>query len=121
MAAPKTSFREAYKSQGRVPRTITLNGYQASHRAVREPRAEGQRLKIVTVRSCQYFKNIVKQGHRGVKRRLRPMLGRTSDMRRSRLPASSCCMRFVGDNSLSVGCARPAKTAPEIKNAVLVA
>jgi len=58
-----------------VPRTITLDGYQASHRAVRELRAEDRRLRVVTVRSCQYLNNIVEQDHRGVKRRLRPMLG----------------------------------------------
>jgi hypothetical protein len=32
-----------------------------------------------------------------------------SDMRRSRLPASSCCIGFGKDNSLSVGCACPEK------------
>jgi transposase-like protein len=58
-----------------VPRTITLDGYQASHRAVRKLRAEDRRLRVVTVRSCQYLKNIFEQNDRGVKRRLLPMLG----------------------------------------------
>ena len=56
-----------------MPRTITLDGYQAFHRAVRELRAEDRRLRVVTVRSCQYLNN-VEQDHRGVKRRWRPML-----------------------------------------------
>ena len=36
VAAAKSFFRKALKSQGRPPRTITLDGYAASHRAVRE-------------------------------------------------------------------------------------
>ena len=33
-------FQRAFKSQGRLPRAITLDGYQASHRAAREFLAE---------------------------------------------------------------------------------
>ena len=36
VAAAKAFFRRAFKTQGRLPRAITLDGYQASHRAVRE-------------------------------------------------------------------------------------
>ena len=36
VAAAKAFFRRAFKSQGRLPRAITLDGYQASHRAARE-------------------------------------------------------------------------------------
>jgi len=75
VAAAKAFFRKAFKTQGRVPRTITLDGYRASHRAVRELRAEDRKLRAVTVRSCQYLNNIVEQDHRGMKRRLQPMLG----------------------------------------------
>ena len=32
VAAAKAFFRRAFKSQGRLPRAITLDGYQASHR-----------------------------------------------------------------------------------------
>lgn len=35
-AAAKAFFRRAFKSQARLPRAITLDGYQASHRAARE-------------------------------------------------------------------------------------
>jgi IS6 family transposase len=58
-----------------VPRTITLDGYQASHRAVRELRAEDRKLRSITVRSCQYLNNVVEQDHRNIKSRLRLMLG----------------------------------------------
>src|SRR5271157_2735983 len=36
VAAAKAFFRRAFKSQGRLPRKITLDSYQASHRAARE-------------------------------------------------------------------------------------
>ena len=36
VTAAKSFFRKALKTQGRPPRTITLDGYAASHRAVRE-------------------------------------------------------------------------------------
>ena len=35
VAAAKVFFRRAFKSQGRLPRAITLDGYQAFHRAAR--------------------------------------------------------------------------------------
>ncbi|MGO9720459.1 MAG: DDE-type integrase/transposase/recombinase, partial [Methylocella sp.] len=36
VASAKAFFRRAFKNQGRPPRAITLDGYQASHRAARE-------------------------------------------------------------------------------------
>ena len=42
VAAAKAFFRKAVKSQGSTPTTITLDGYAASHRAVREMQADGQ-------------------------------------------------------------------------------
>jgi putative transposase len=62
VAAAKAFFRKAFKTQGRAPRTITLDGYQASHRAVRELRAEDRKLMSVTVRSCQYLNTIDRNG-----------------------------------------------------------
>ena len=41
VAAAKAFFKKAIKSQGRPPQTITLDGYAASHRAVREMQADG--------------------------------------------------------------------------------
>ena len=37
VAAAKAFFRRAFKSQGRLSQKITLDGYQASHRAARNP------------------------------------------------------------------------------------
>src|SRR5271166_5349008 len=42
VAAAKAFFRKAVKTQGSTPTTITLDGYAASHRAVREMLADGQ-------------------------------------------------------------------------------
>ena len=39
VAAAKAFFRKAIKGQHDAPRTITLDGYAASHRAVRELKA----------------------------------------------------------------------------------
>jgi transposase-like protein len=42
VAAAKAFFRKAIGSHGSTPQTITLDGYAASHRAVREMTAAGQ-------------------------------------------------------------------------------
>jgi transposase-like protein len=75
VAAAKAFFRKAFTTQGCMPRTITLDGYQASRRAVRELCAERRKLRGIKVRSCQYLNNIVEQDHRNIKSRTRPMLG----------------------------------------------
>jgi transposase-like protein len=41
VAAAKVFFRKAIKGQPGAPQTITLDGYAASHRAVRELKADG--------------------------------------------------------------------------------
>jgi len=42
VASAKAFFRKAIRSQGRSPETITLDGYAASHRAVRELQERGR-------------------------------------------------------------------------------
>jgi transposase-like protein len=74
-AAAKAFFRKAIKSQESPPRTITLDGYAASHRAVREMKTYGVLPKDTKVRSSKYLNNQIEQDHRGVKLRLGPMLG----------------------------------------------
>jgi hypothetical protein len=74
---PRPSFGKAIKGQGSGPRTVTLDGYAASHRAVREMKSDGElpadpRLRS---RSSKYWNNLIEQGHRGVKLRIGPMLG----------------------------------------------
>ena len=59
----------------RTPTKITLDGYAASHRAVREMKETGELPRRVKVRSSQYLNNLVEQDHRRIKQRIRPMLG----------------------------------------------
>ena len=122
VAAAKAFFRKAFKTQGRVPRTITLDGYQASHRAVRELGAEDRKLRAITVRSCQYLNNIVEQDHRGVKRRLRPMLGLKNVGHAAITIAGVELLHRIRKGQFALGRLRMSGTAaPEIWNAVLAA
>ena len=66
VAAAKAFFPQGLQDAEAGATHVTLDGYQASHRAVRELRAEDRKLRFVTVRSCQYLNNIVEQDHRGV-------------------------------------------------------
>src|SRR5882757_6015282 len=75
VAAAKAFFRKAIKGQGSAPRTITLDGYAASHRAVREMKTDGELPTDAKLRSSKYLNNLVEQDHRGVKLRIAPMLG----------------------------------------------
>jgi transposase-like protein len=75
VAAAKAFFRKAVRSQGSTPTAITLDGYAASHRAVREMQADGQLAAVTKLRSSKYLNNLIEQDHRGVKLRIGPMLG----------------------------------------------
>src|ERR1700722_8793157 len=74
VAAAKAFFRKAIKGHG-APRTITLDGYAASHRAVRELKADGLLPAETKLRSSKYLNNLIEQDHRGVKQRIATMLG----------------------------------------------
>jgi transposase-like protein len=76
--AAHTFFRRALKRHGH-PRSITLDGFEPSHSALRRM---GMRNEFnfrgpqpVKIRSCQYLNNIVEQDHRRVKFRVSAMLG----------------------------------------------
>jgi transposase-like protein len=75
VAAAKAFLRKALHTQGRAPVSITLDGYAASHRAVREMRRESSRWTRTKLRSSKCLNNMVEQDHRGVKSRTGPMLG----------------------------------------------
>ena len=78
IAAAKAFFRKALKHH-REPHSITLDGHQPSHSALRRMGMNGefnfQGRNPVKIRRCQYLNNVVGQDHRRVKGRLQPMLG----------------------------------------------
>ena len=55
VTSAKAFFRRAFKNQGRPPRAITLDGYQASHRAAREILGQHRRGKRTKIRSSKYL------------------------------------------------------------------
>ena len=123
VAATKAFFRLAFRRQGRLPLKITLDGYQASHRAAKE--ALDEHPEEINARSDRqkYLNNLIEQDHRSVKLRLGPMLGlklfppSRNDDRRHRTP----CIGSGRVSSNSVDWASKGNTAPKIWNAVLAA
>jgi transposase-like protein len=75
VAAAKAFFRKAIRSQQRPPQTITLDGYAASHRAVRELKADGFLPTEPRLRSSKYLNNLIEQDHCSIKQRVAVMLG----------------------------------------------
>jgi transposase-like protein len=75
VAGAKAFFRKAFRHERRPPHTITLDGYAASDRAVREMRTNGLLPKRTVVRSSKDLNNLIEQDHRGVRSRTRPMTG----------------------------------------------
>ena len=74
VTAAKLFFRKALKTQGRPPRVITLDGYAASHRAVRElPEVNGL-WNDTKLRPSKYLNNMIAQDHHAIKTRIAPML-----------------------------------------------
>ena len=57
------------------PKAITLDGYAASHRAVREMKTDGLLPADTEVRSSKYLNNLIEQDHRNIKSRTKVMLG----------------------------------------------
>jgi transposase-like protein len=75
VAPAKAFFRKALRHQGSPPHTLTLDGYAASHRAVREMHTDTLLPKRTKLRSSKYLNNLIEQDHRGIKSRTRPMPG----------------------------------------------
>ena len=100
VAAAKAFFRKALRTQKRAPVSITLDGYAASHRAVREMPREGDAWKHTKLRSSKYLNNLIEQDHRGIKSRTGPMFGfKNFDCAATTIAGSNCSTVFAKDNS----------------------
>ncbi|HEX7478503.1 MAG TPA: IS6 family transposase, partial [Polyangiales bacterium] len=122
VAAAKAFFRKALSTQGRAPVSITLDGYAASHRAVRELPLESARWKRVKLRSSKYLNNMIEQDHRGVKSRTGPMLGfKVFDNAAITIAGVELQHRNRKDQFAFGRLRAQGRTTPEIWNAVLSA
>src|ERR1700694_3514462 len=122
VAAAKAFFRKAIRHEGHPPHTITLDGYAASHRAVREMRTEGLLPKRTKLRSSKYLNNLIEQDHRGIKFRTGPMLGFKDFNCAANTIAGIELLRRIRKGQFALGHLHLKKpAAPAIWNAVLAA
>src|SRR5450755_1321852 len=120
VAAAKAFLLRAEATQGQAPRTVTLDGYAASHRAVREMSRDRPRWKRTKLRSSKYLNNLIEQDHRGVKARTGPMLG-FKDFDTAAIAIAGIELQHrIRKDQFALGRLRgKGRTAPEIWNAVL--
>jgi transposase-like protein len=122
VAAAKAFFKKAIQHEGRVPHTITLDGYAASHRAVREMQVDGLLPKCTKLRSSKYLNNLIEQDHRGIKSRTRPMLGFKNFESAAITIAGIELLRCISKGQFALSRLRlKDQAAPAIWNAVLAA
>lgn len=122
VAAAKAFFRKALKTQGRAPDSITLDGYEASHRAVREMLIENDVWQGTKIRSSKHRNNLIEQNHRGVKSRIGPMLGFKNLDRAAITIAGIELLHRIRKDQFALGQFRRQKqSTPAIWNAVLSA
>ena len=74
IAAAKRFFTQAINKHGALEK-ITLDGYTASHTAVRQLQEASLLPQNVIIRKSKYLNNLIEQDHRRVKQRVYPMLG----------------------------------------------
>lgn len=122
VAAAKAFFRKALRTQERAPVCITLDGYAASHRAVREMPKEDYAWKHTKLRSSKYLNNLIEQDHRGIKSRTGPMLGFKSFDCAATTIAGIELLHRIRKGQFALGSLQlKNRTAPAIWNAVLAA
>jgi transposase-like protein len=120
VAAAKAFFCKALSTQGRAPMSIALDGYAASHRAVKEMPRESLHWKRTKLRSSKYLNNMIEQDHRGVKARTGPMLGFKVFDNAAITIAGVELQHRIRKGQFALGPLRvQGRTAPEIWNAVL--
>ena len=99
-----------------------MDGYAASHRAVREMKADGQLPAETRLRSSKYLNNLIEQDHRGVKLRIAPMLGFKRLATAAITIVGIELLRRIHKRQFDLGKLRPADhSAPAVWNPVLAA
>jgi transposase-like protein len=122
VAAAKAFFRKALRTQKRAPVSITLDGYAASHRAVREIPREDDAWKHTKLRSSKYLNNLIEQDHRGIKSWTGPMLGLKDFDCAATTIAGIELLRRIRKGQFDLGCLHiKSQNTPAIWNAVLAA
>ena len=122
VSAAKAFFKKAMMHEGQPPHTITLDGYAASHRAVREMRTDGLLPKGTKLRSSKYLNNLIEQDHRGVKFRTLSMLGLKNFESAVITIAGVELLRRIHKNQFALSRLKiKGQAAPAIWNAVLAA
>jgi transposase-like protein len=122
VAAAKAFFKKAIKHQSHPPKTFTLDGSAASHRAVREMKEDGVLPEDTKVRSSKYLNNLVEQDHRNIKSRTNVMLGFKQFKNASITLAGVELMHRIRKGQFSLTQLRLKDiTAPAVWNAVLSA
>src|SRR6202046_2205832 len=118
----RRSFAKGIKSQRSTPRTITLDAYAASHRAVRDMKVDGQLPADTKLRSSKYLNNLIEQDHRGVKLRIDPMHGFKWFRTAAITIAGIELLRRIHKRQLNLGraCLKD-RNAPAVWNAALAA
>ena len=122
VAAAKAFFRRAFGGQGRLPHKITLDGYQASHRAANEVLGEHPEGNRCEIRSSKYLNNLIEQDHRSIRLRLGPTLGFKHFRRAATTITGIELMHRIRKGNFRLDKLRiKSKTMPEIWNTVLTA
>jgi transposase-like protein len=75
LAAAKRFFKKMLKQCRDMPSSITTDKHSSYHTTIEELKKEGLLDERVKHRQAKYLNNIIKQDHRRIKRRTRPMLG----------------------------------------------
>jgi transposase-like protein len=101
---------------------MTLDGYAASHRVVREMLSENEVWKYTKLRSSKYLNNLIEQNHRGIKSRTGRILGVKRFDYAAITLAGVDLLRRIHKGQFALGHLRAKdEGAPAIWNAVLAA